>query len=402
MGGEWLLTEGLRLSLEGVWAHRLRSSLAVLGIIIGVAAMIASYSITAGARRVVLTEFGASAATVFSVTSGEPDRGEPGTQIPITEEDVRAIEARLTGIRHLVRIQGLRLPWHHDKSGGSWFIAGVNASMGELGVYKVPIGRFFTEAEEFQGANVLVLGKALADEVFGKSDPVGQTIRLGDKPFLVVGVVQRGSDIQAQLDPGSNDDVFIPVTTAQRMIGGKEYGQLFMQTLSPSIREVTRTQVTRVLRQRHPGVHYRTGVMDEDLQQLDRITRVLSGVVVATTSVALFVGSIGIANIMLIAVRERTKEIGISKAIGATPPVILIQFLMESSVLAILGGLGGIIVGYSGAQVITKLWLRVPLEIDVGAIGLGLLVSLITGIIAGAYPAYQAAKLEPVEALRYE
>jgi putative ABC transport system permease protein len=406
------LSDSLGSAFEALRAHKLRSILTMLGIVIGVAAVIATVSIGGGAREEVVGRIKSLGANLIVVIPGNITQGGvrlgTGQSATLNDDDAKAIEKEVRQI--LVAAPMLRGGAQVVFGGTNWgtSIFGVENNFFEAREWDIETGRLFSGEENQRGGQVALLGLTVKNQLFGDDDPIGQTIRVKNVPFEIIGVMGRkGQSAQGQ---DQDDAVFLPLQSArQRVIGtsrakNRSVGSIMVKVREDEEMTDAENEIKALLRQRH---RLRDG--DEDdftlrnlsdiLATVEASARVLSIGLAAVAAVSLLVGGIGIMNIMLVSVTERTREIGVRMAVGARPTDVMGQFLIEATALALLGGLTGIVLGGIGAQVVSSLagW---PLYVDVTAIVLAVVVSGLIGIGAGFYPAWRASRLDPVEALR--
>jgi putative ABC transport system permease protein len=406
------LSDSLGSAFEALRAHKLRSILTMLGIVIGVAAVIATVSIGGGAREEVVGRIKSLGANLIVVIPGNVTQGGvrlgTGQSAALNEEDARAIEKEVSQVQVAAPMMrgGAQVVYGGTNWGTSVF--GIENNFFEAREWDIATGRLFTGEENQRGGQVALLGLTVKNQLFGDENPIGQTIRVKNVPFEVIGVMdKKGQSTQGQ---DQDDAVFLPLQSArQRVIGASRAKNRSVGSVMVKVREGeemtdAETEIKSLLRQRH---RLREG--DEDdftlrnlsdiLATVEASARVLSVGLAAVAAVSLLVGGIGIMNIMLVSVTERTREIGVRMAVGARPSDVMGQFLIEATTLALIGGLAGIVLGGIGAQVVSKLagW---PLYVDVSAIVLAVVVSGLIGIGAGFYPAWRASRLDPVEALR--
>jgi putative ABC transport system permease protein len=406
------LSDSLSSAFEALRAHKLRSILTMLGIVIGVAAVIATVSIGGGAREEVVGRIKSLGANLIILLPGNVTQGGvrlgSGQSATLNDDDAKAIEKEVQQI--LVAAPLLRGGAQVVFGGTNWgtSIFGVENNYFEAREWDIESGRLFSGDENQRGGQVALLGLSVKNQLFGDDDPIGQIIRVKNVPFEVIGVMARkGQSAQGQ---DQDDAVFLPLQSArQRVIGtsrakNRSVGSIMVKVREGEEMSDAENEIKALLRQRH---RLREG--DEDdftirnlsdiLATVEASARVLSIGLAAVAAVSLLVGGIGIMNIMLVSVTERTREIGVRMAVGAKPSDVMGQFLIEATTLALLGGLIGILLGGIGAQVVSRLagW---PLYVDVTAIILAVVVSGLIGIGAGFYPAWRASRLDPVEALR--
>jgi putative ABC transport system permease protein len=406
------LSDSLSSAFEALRAHKLRSVLTMLGIVIGVAAVIATVSIGGGAREEVVGRIKSLGANLIIVIPGNITQGGvrlgTGQSATLNDDDAKAIEKEVSQI--LVAAPLLRGGAQVVFGGTNWgtSIFGVENNYFEAREWDIESGRLFSGDENQRGGQVALLGLTVKNQLFGEDDPIGQTIRVKNVPFEVIGVLARkGQSAQGQ---DQDDAVFLPLQSArQRVIGtsrakNRSVGSIMVKVREGEEMSEAESEIKSLLRQRH---RLRDG--DEDdftlrnlsdiLATVEASARVLSIGLAAVAAVSLLVGGIGIMNIMLVSVTERTREIGVRMAVGARPTDVMGQFLIEATTLALLGGVAGILLGGIGAHIVSRFagW---PLYVDVTAIVLAVVVSGLIGIGAGFYPAWRASRLDPVEALR--
>jgi putative ABC transport system permease protein len=406
------LSDFVGSAFEALRAHKLRSILTMLGIVIGVAAVIATVSIGGGAREEVVGRIKSLGANLIilipgNVTSGGVRLGT-GQSATLNDDDAYAIEKEVAQVQvaaPMVR-GGAQVVFGGTNWGTSVF--GVENSFFEAREWDIDKGRQFSGEENQRGGQVALLGLTVKNQLFGEDDPIGQTIRVKNVPFEVIGVMARkGQSAQGQ---DQDDTVFLPLQSArQRVIGTSRAKNRSVGTILVKVREgedmsEAETEVKSLLRQRH---RLREGDDDDFtlrnltdiLSTVEASARVLSIGLSAVAAVSLLVGGIGIMNIMLVSVTERTREIGVRMAVGARPKDVMGQFLIEATTLALIGGVTGIVLGGALSQVVSRLagW---PLYVDVTAIIMAVVVSGLIGILSGFYPAWRASRLDPVEALR--
>jgi len=399
----------LRSAFRALQRNKMRSFLTMLGIIIGVAAVIAMLAIGQGAEYSVEQQISALGTNVLIVLPGSQQTGGlrvgAGTMTNLTDDDAQAIQRECPAV-------GLVSPG--TRAGGQVIAGNLNWATGiegtgpdylEIRKWSVEYGDFYTESDIKAAAKVCVLGKTVADNLFPDSSPVGQNIRIRNVPFKVVGVLSRKG--QNAMGQDQDDVILAPYTTVTRRLTWFPYlRQILVSATTPSNIPVAQSQIADLLRMRH-----KIAVYDQDdftiRNQADlataatATTEILTILLASIASVSLLVGGIGIMNIMLVSVTERTREIGIRMSVGARGRDILMQFLIEALVLSLLGGTMGIILGVTGSSAISNL-AKWPTIITAFSIILSFGFSIAIGIFFGFYPARKAAMLNPIEALRYE
>ena len=405
-----LLFENLSIALRSLRANLLRSILTTLGIIIGTAAVIAVVSIIQGLQYMVVGELEGLGATFISVTPRFHRHAEDRSRraVRLTWEDGQAIRDRVPGIVAMTPVVVGNLDIKHNDRSTSALVVGAHESWPEVRNDNVDRGRFFSRFDVDRRQKVAVLGAKLIDELRLGDDPVGKEIYVGALRATVIGVMEeKGEPLGIDFD----NRVMIPFDTALSLFGraAGELVELNLQARDTESVDQVADSITALLRQRH-----KLGKDEKDdfevvvQSQIVKIfTRVLGGitaVISAIVSVALVVGGIGIMNIMLVSVTERTREIGVRKSVGARRRDILTQFLIEAVTLSLLGGLIGIALGYGiGVLAIAVIPYDLPpAHVPLWAVGLAFGFSSFVGVVFGLYPASKAANLDPIEALRYE
>jgi putative ABC transport system permease protein len=394
----------LRLAWQSVWFHRQRSLLTMLGILIGIASVILLTSIGEGTRVYVLTQFTQFGTTLVTInpgkiqTSGLP--GALGTTIhPLTFADAAALE-RLRGIERVVPVVMGSAPITYAGKTRNTFVYGVTSAAPEVWRMGVHGGRFLPPLESDQGAPVAVIGPKVKRELFGEQNCLGQHIRISGERFLVIGLMEpKGQFLGFDID----DSAYIPVATARQMFNRDALHEIDLLLANASLIEPTVRRIKELLIERHAKeedftVTTQTGMLDT----LDRIIRIVSMAVVGIGAISLLVGSIGILTIMWISVHERTSEIGLARAIGATSGQILLLFLSEAALLSTLGGILGVAAGLGLAHVLHLSVPALPVRTPIEYVFLALAVSLAVGLASGLLPARRASSVDPVTALTAE
>jgi len=403
------LAEFLRVGLQALSRNRMRSALTVLGIVIGVAAVIATLAIGQGARAAVQAQIRALGANTMTVLPGTITAGGArsgmGSITTLTAEDAVAIKAQCPAVEAVAPTVRTVAQVVYGNQNWSTQVQGTTAEFVFIRQWPVQSGVFITDSDVRGSAKVCVLGQNVAQQLFGDADPVGQTVRIKDVPFRVVGVLSAKG---GQGFGGNQDDiVIVPLTTAQRkVLGITHVNSISLSAASEAAVEEAGEQITDLLRERH---HIRPGAdadffiftQQEIANSADATSKVMTLLLASIAGVSLLVGGIGIMNIMLVSVTERTREIGIRRAIGARRSDILMQFLVESAFLALAGGVLGVALGMGAAVLITQ-FARWPTLIQPGAVALAFGFASLVGVFFGFYPARRASRLDPVDALRYE
>jgi len=403
----WFMT--LRIALRALGRNKLRSFLTMLGIIIGVGAVIAMVAIGEGAKATIRSQIASLGTNVLIVLPGTSVQGGvrtgSGGVNTLVDSDAKAMMQELPSVAFAS--PALRRPEQVVAGNLNWstLAQGVAPKFQQIRDWQVAEGRFLHEGDMESAAKVAVVGQTVVDQLFGNDDPIDSVIRIRNIPFRVVGVLAPKG--QSSQGTDQDDTVMIPYTTMQKRLMRITWVQsIVVSAVSAERVQEAQEQISLLLRQRH-----RIGPDREDdftIRNLSDIAeaasasaRVMAVLLGSVASISLLVGGIGIMNIMLVSVTERTREIGIRMAVGARSRDIMFQFLVEAVTLSLLGGAIGILLG-CGSSAIVRFFLRWPTETSLTAILTSVIVSASVGIIFGFYPAWKASKLDPIEALRYE
>jgi putative ABC transport system permease protein len=402
----------LQIAIRALTINKMRSALTVLGIVIGVSAVIAMIAVGSGAKAQITEHMARMGSNLLMVRSGSSTSGGlrmgSGTVPTLTVEDSEAILNEIPSVKYAAPDLAGVAQVVHGNQNWSTSIIGTMPEMLEIRNWPLASGRCFTQQELHGATKVCLLGWTVMENLFEGNDPTGQIVRIKNIPFTVIGVLHH----KGQSGPGHDHDdtILVPLTTAQKRLFGTQFPGM-VRGIAVQVRELewikeAERQIHALLRQRHripPG-----GDNDFTVRNLTEATRsaeesanVMSLLLGAIASISLIVGGIGIMNIMLVSVTERTREIGIRIAVGAKNRDILLQFLIESLVLSLMGGLLGIGIGIGGTYILSSLteW---PTLLSMKAILLSFLFAGSVGVFFGFYPARKASLLDPIEALRYE
>jgi putative ABC transport system permease protein len=400
----------LRIAVKALSRNKLRSALTMLGIIIGVGAVIAMVGVGQGASKQVQDQISAMGSNVLFVSSGTVNRGGlrlgMGQTKTLVQDDLKAILRDAPAVKEAA--PGSQTAAQAVFGNDNWYtnVQGTEPQYFDIRAWPMQEGSSFTQGDVDAASNVAVIGATVQQNLFGATEPVGETIRISDLPFKVVGVLQSKGQ-SAAMGQDQDDVIIIPITTLQKKLTGQPWLRYIMvSAVSKDASYAAQQEITSILRDRHK---IRAGQDDDfmvrnlaDIAQLaDQSSQVMTMLLASIASVSLIVGGIGIMNIMLVSVTERTREIGVRMAIGATEEDVQRQFLIEAVVLSLIGGAVGIMFGVGTSLLITKVlgWavLISPLAIVAAAV-----FSAGVGVFFGFYPARKAARLDPIEALRFE
>jgi len=392
------------MAWQALWFHRQRSLLTMLGILIGIASVILLTSIGEGTRVYVLSEFTQFGTTLAAVNPGRvQSSGVPGalggTVHPLTFDDAAALE-RVPGVAKLVPVVIGTAPIEQGGRTRNTFTYGVTASVPDVWRMRVRAGRFLPDTDPRRGGRLAVVGPKLKRELFGEENALGRHLRVAGERFLVIGVMEpKGQFLGFDID----DSIYLPVREASRIFNRNELQEIDVLIANASLIKPVVERIRQVLIERHGRdedftITTQTGM----IESLDRIIRIVSLAVGGIGAISLLVGSLGILTMMWISVNERTAEIGLARAIGATPQQIWALFLSEAAMLSTVGGMAGLGVGLGVARLLHWYLPGLPVETPMEFVALALAVSLGVGLLSGLLPARRAASLDPVVALKRE
>lgn len=395
-------------AITSLRSNILRTSLTMLGIIIGISSVILIYSIGQGAIKFVNNELSMFGTNFFQLNPGSGILDSlSGSATEITLDDVEAIK-KDSSITNVERVGAFTMSYTVISANDlekSVLIYGMSPEVGEMLKPIMKYGEFYTEKENLDAERVVVIGKRVGETFFGKdANPVGERIKIDDKSFRIVGVASSGSVLFGSF---YDDAFFIPLNTAMNEVSGKHsIREVDIQVKDVRYMNDTINQVIALMRDRHnlkegDENDFRVLSATDALSIVENITGTLTLIISAISAISLIVGGVGVMNIMLVSVTERTKEIGLLKAIGAREKDILVQFMIEAVVISVIGGAVGVLAGVGGALVVSVLF-GIPFATSVFSILLALAVSTGVGLVFGIYPAKRAAALSPIEALKYE
>lgn len=388
--------ESIVVAVESIRSNKLRSFLTTLGIVIGIAAVISVMAIGQGGRAMLMKEmekFGTNLFYVY-VNYKEGESTKPGDFRTL---DVKVIKQLVPEVKYLSPVRYSRTKIRGSKGEKSVEVLGTNADYAEIKNIETRWGKYFTEDDYTVGRRVAVLDEELAEEIFGRGNPVGQKVMMDGNSMMVAGVVKKDD---SALGFDSQQRAYIPFSSMKMITRWDIIHELIGSAQNKEEVNQAMELTKKILERRHnaPG-HYATFSMEQEMQSANKITGIITLIVSSIAGISLLVGGIGVMNIMLVSVTERTREIGIRMALGARRKDILVQFLIEAVVLCVFGGILGILFGYGGAMVVAKIGKWPPL-VSWGTILIAFLFSASVGIFFGLYPANKASKLDPIVALR--
>ena len=404
-----MFAESVKMAIDGMITNKMRTFLTLLGIIIGVAAVIAMISLGMGVKAQIKENISSLGSNLLIISPGgrtsSGARLASGTGVRLTYDDAKAIEKNVNGIEYVAPSVSSSYQLVVGNQNWTANVEGTTPNVIDIRSFKIEEGRMFTDKDLDSRARVAVIGQTIVDNLFPDGDPVGKIVRINKAPFKVVGIL--GVKGQSANGQDQDDVVYIPLTTAQqRMMGITYLNRITVQAQNEDVINDAQAVIETLLRNRHKvkdggdddfTVRNLAALMDTMMETANTITLLLGNI----AAISLLVGGIGIMNIMLVSVTERTREIGIRKAIGATFSNILLQFLIEAMVVSVSGGLVGIVLGIGAAYAITSVfgWQTVISPLSIGA-SFG--ITVVIGLFFGIYPARKAALLDPIDALRYE
>lgn len=400
-----------KIAVLSLKTNKMRSCLTSLGIIIGVAAVIVMLAIGTGASTKVTKDMESMGSNLLTVRSASANQGGvrqgAGSRPTLTLKDAIAINRLARGVEAVAPVSNQNQQVIYGNQNWSTTVYGTTGRYLGIKAYEILIGRNFTAEDIKNSTKVAIIGSTVSSELFGDVNPVGKTLRIGGVPFRVIAVLKT----KGSTGPFDNDDlIFIPITTAQKKVFGVYFpgtvNMIVVKSQTPELMEYTEEDINEILTKRHNiGINqekdFEIRNSAEFQERLKSTVKTFSILLGSIASVSLLVGGIGIMNIMLVSVTERTREIGIRMAIGARSSDIRKQFLIEALLLAIIGGLIGVVAGVLTSFLVTK-FSDLTAEITPFSIILSLSFSAIVGVVFGFYPAYKASLLNPIDALRYE
>lgn len=406
------LPSTFRISFRALRVNKMRSALTMLGIIIGVGAVIAMLAVGTGASRKIAEQISSMGSNLLMILPGSTTAGGvrmgAGTQPTLTLMDAEAIQKESSAVAEAAPVLNgvAQVVYRHQN--WSTGVVGTTPNMLEVRDWPLASGRAFTQQDVKSATKVCLMGQTVVDNLFGGMDPLGQIVRIKKIPFTVIGVLAtKGQSAQGQ---DQDDTIYVPVTTAQKKLFGTSFPGMvriiMVKAKSTEDLPSAEKQINELLRQRHhigpkQDNDFTVRNLTQIMQTAEQSSKVMTLLLGAIASVSLLVGGIGIMNIMLVSVTERTREIGIRMAVGAKTWDIRLQFIIEALTLSLIGGVAGIIMGVSGSKILSSLagW---PTVVSPLSVVLAFGFSGLVGIFFGFYPAYKASNLNPIDALRFE
>ncbi|WP_235887891.1 ABC transporter permease [Neobacillus paridis] len=386
------ILQSIKMALKSVKSNKLRSILTMLGIIIGVASVIVLVSIAQGSTKNVTSRINQLGTNLLTVNTYS-------TNLELTEDKISEL-GDLNGVKAISPVVSGRVTAKKDRTTSQVSLTGTNAAYSDVRDAKVKQGRFITDLDVEYRQKVVVLGSETTSTLFGASNPVGEHIQLDGVSYKVVGVLASKGSSMGQ---GGDNTIIVPLSTGERLVGSTTISTVYLKGKSEDQMDFVMNEVKMKMASLYPGksddygVTNQQDVMDTMSSVSETMTLMLGGI----ASISLLVGGIGIMNIMLVSVSERTKEIGIRKAIGAKRRDILLQFLIEAVVLSALGGIIGILSGLGLGELVSTLT-SMSISFSTSVILYSFLFSLVVGVVFGVFPANKASKLNPIQALRYQ
>lgn len=380
----------MRVSIRGLTSNKMRSALTMLGVIIGVASVIALVSIGEGARKDVIENFESIGTNILRLYMQRWDAR-------LTLDQVDELKQRVPDMEMIMPVVGWGAEVTYEGKQRYAGVQGVTEIFPEIRDHELAEGRFFTAVEMEIARPVAVLGWQVVQDLFAGRNPVGKTIYMDQRPFEVIGVLEEKGQ---NMGEGADQNIYVPLTVAQRGRGTNRIDEVFMKATSKDTVPIVKLTVERIFESRYGENSVYVWTQQEMLDQLQESTRTMTLMLGAIAGVSLLVGGIGVMNIMLVAVAERTREIGLRMAVGAKRYQVMFQFLFESAMLCSLGGLAGVLFGIFASNMVRKMGAQTA--ISPTSIGVAFSFAVVVGFVFGVYPAYRASRLAPADALRSE
>ena len=393
------LAEAFRVAWTALRANRLRSLLTMLGVVIGVAAVVVLVAIGTGAKQEVEEQVNGLGANLVIVVPGRLEIGSAPTRSRLQLEDAERLGRALDQPGEVAVTLSSGETVRVGSRSAFATVSGTNPAVPEVFVRPMARGEYLSDSDVATRRRVAVIGSGTADALFDGADPLGRAVSVGGVRFRVIGVF---AEVGSSLGANRDDEVHIPVTAAQRLFGDVRVDALALKAPSTEQIEPTRQAALDLLAEQYPDEEFSAVTQDQVLGTIGRILGLLTTVLAAIAAISLLVGGVGVSNIMLVSVRERTREIGLRKAVGARPRDITLQFLIEAVLLTTVGGVMGIGLGVGGALGLAALVDQLPAVVTWWSPALAFTVSAAVGIFFGVVPARRAGRLDPVVALRTE
>jgi putative ABC transport system permease protein len=404
------LIKGTKIALKTLGAHKMRTALAVIGIVIGVSAVVLMVAIGRGAQEAVLKKIQGLGTNLIIVTAGKVRiiAGRPrqtGNTTTLTVRDAEALASESSAISGAAPFQGKKYLVKYGEASTNTIVSGTTPDFPDIRNFRPAIGRFFTEDEGKASLRVAVLGRTVVRNLFADRAPVGETIRINNVPFEIIGVLEeKGVNAIGQDD---DDQILVPITTVMRRLMNVIYvNNVYVAARDVSLMDKAVADIASILRERHhlkPGreddfsIQNQMDILRAEQETSETFTMLLGGI----AAISLLVGGVGILAIMLISIKERTREVGLRRALGARKRDILLQFLMEALVLSLAGGIIGAAIGIVGSLIVG--WTtELPTSVSILSVFIAFFFSAAIGLFFGIYPARKAAELDPIHALRSE